>query len=273
MTSAYAFSTSNAVGLPSNTIGRPSRTPAGRRQRARASPRPSAARTSMSSAPTEDMTTSDWRAFRARLVATQESPGVPQAVPHGLSIPTSMKWAHAIPTPEVGACVITTLRHDWPDSFAHLRRAVILLTHVSKSGVQGILLNRPTRYTVRTHRSVLSRVGSEFCDNRVMLGGDCSTGSLEVVHPFSPDVCQGACEIVPGVSKGGFNAARVLVRERRVNPFLFSFFVAYSKWSVESFDAELKKGAWNIVACSPSMLFSPDGLLSDNLWATLNAYV
>lgn len=161
----------------------------------------------------------------------------------------------------------------WPASFAHLRRAVILLTSVSPTaGVSGLLFTRPTRFTVATHASVLARVGADFADNRVMLGGDCSTGSLDVVHPFSNGACSGAVDIMPGLARGGFNAARALVRERRADPSLFRFFVAHSKWSADSFDAEMCRGVWNVVACSPALLMSEDAALPDRLWQTLDAY-
>lgn len=93
-----------------------------------------------------------------------------------------------------------------------------------------------------------------FERNVVHLGGDCSTGSLEVLHGVSPDVCEGAREVVRGVYRGGFNASRELVGSGRFRARDFRFFVAYSKWTWEQFEAEVERGAWYIACCSPELV-------------------
>lgn len=234
----------------------------------------------MSAAPAEGMTTSDWRAFRAHLLTAYR---LQRPTHHHESLIDRTEasgekeddsvWAHRLPHVEVGACLIADSRHQWPKSFEHLRRAVIVVTDVTPTGLSGLLLNRPTRFTVATHASVLGQVGKEFLPNRVMLGGDCSTGSLNMLHPFTPYECPGATAIIPGLSHGGFNAARALVRDGRAPASAFRFFVAYAKWTHDSFNAEMDRGAWNIVACAPSLLLSSDANDPYQLWNTLNSFL
>lgn len=101
---------------------------------------------------------------------------------------------------------------------------------------------------------MLGRVGSVFADNVVRLGGDCSTGRLEVLHGLSGQSCTGASEIVPGLFRGGFNASRALVKGERAQACDFNFFVAYSKWTWDQLNAEMGRGAWRIISCAPHVL-------------------
>lgn len=216
---------------------------------------------------------SDWRAFRAHLVASQRinMHALHFAHPSFLS-PT--RWAHPQPNVEVGCVLLANSSYKWPTAFQHLQRAVVLITDVTPNGVSGLLLSRLTKYRVGTHRSVLGRVGKPFESNWVRLGGDCSTGSLEVLHGISDDVCEGAREIVPGLWRGGFNASRKLVGNGERSAGEFHFFVAYSKWTLEQMDAERKAGAWNVISCAPGVLL--EGLneghqnYGADLWEDIN---
>lgn len=195
----------------------------------------------------------DWRVFRAHLVAADRArlTALYHSHPSLISSPT---WAHPLPAVEVGAVLLARSNHKWPRNFAHLDHAVVLVTDVTDAGVSGLLLNRPTKYTVGAHASVLARVGKAFERNLVHLGGDCSTGSLEVLHGHGPATVAGAREIAPGLYRGGFNASRALVQAGRAKSDDFHFFVAYSKWTWEQFNAEVGRGAWSVAACAPDVL-------------------
>lgn len=271
-----------AFASPSPPSLRPIAPPLAPTRRQRASPPPSASAAS----PAEgDLATSDWRAFRAHLrvcarlnvapahhlststaatstslISTSYSPSAPPPV-----------WAHALPAPEVGALLVASPSHEWPEPFAHLRRALILLTAHSSAGTSGILLNRPTALRVGQHGPALARVGAEFADAPLMLGGDCSTGSLTVVHSFPPTLVPGATPIIPGVYVGGLNGARRVVREGKARPTDFRFFVAYAKWTADSLNAELERGAWRVASCSPALLLALDGTDTERAWREVDA--
>lgn len=119
---------------------------------------------------------------------------------------------------------------------------------------------------MRDHKSVLGRIGVEFSENRVNLGGDCSTGTLEMLHSLPPALCSGSTQIVPGLSRGGFNASRRLVKNKLVAADHFQLFVAYSRWTREQFEAEMEKGAWSIVSCSPKLVLEAGKSDSKAFW-------
>lgn len=253
----------------------------GKRVRSKGYHTPIMSATPLDETPIEGTVSTDWRQYRAHLVATHRTKRAP-FVHHCTTHLTTeedqnpnddaIHWAHALPHVEVGACLIASPSHKWPPSFAHLQKAVILVTMIKPTKMSGILLNRPTQFQVGTHTSALARAGREFSNNRIMLGGDCSTGTLEVLHPFSPTLCAGATQIIPGLSRGGFNAARKLVSEGIASSNDFHFFVAYSKWTSESFSAEFERGAWNVVACSSHLLLSDQNRHENWLWTTLNSF-
>lgn len=195
----------------------------------------------------------DWRLFRAHLIAAQRT-NLPSLYHSHPSLEDSRQWAHPLPSVEVGAILIANPSHKWPRNFAHLDHAVVLITDITQTGVSGILLNRPTRYTVGKHAAVLGRVGKAFQHNVVHLGGDCSTGSLEVLHPHPPSTVPGAMQIVPGLYRGGFNGSRALVQAGRATPTDFHFFVAYSKWTWEQLHGEMNDSAWLVAACAPDVV-------------------
>ena len=81
-------------------------------------------------------------------------------------------------------------------------------------------------------------------------------GSLEILHKYPPAKCPGATELIPGVSLGGFNASRQMVRNGSASPLDFHFFVAYARWTWQQLQAELEREAWIIAACSEQVLLS-----------------
>lgn len=230
------------------------------------------------SAPTpQDNLLSDWRSFRAHLIAADKANVTTFHHTHpSLASQQPSLWAHKMPFVERGCCLLAKRGYKWPSSFAHLNSAVILITDVTDGAVSGILLNRPTRFHVANHASVLARVGDAFKRNLVHLGGDCSTGSLEMLHKLPPSECMGAVQIVPGVSRGGFNASRALVNNGAASPNDFHFFVAYSRWTREQLQAEMEQDAWEVLSCAPDLLIGEhleQRQSQDDLWKKIMSFV
>lgn len=92
---------------------------------------------------------SDWRAFRARLVAAQradapaDGAGGSQA-PAG--VPLGGKWAHALQEPERGCLLIATEKLDGVHIF---ERTVVLLLSAGAGGPTGVILNRPSLMLIK----------------------------------------------------------------------------------------------------------------------------
>lgn len=208
-----------------------------------------------------DVSRADWRSFRARLVHSEQA---------DLPSIAGEEWAHPLAHVEVGCVLVSDPGHSWPASFAHLNRAVVLVTSVSARAVSGLLLTRPTRFRVGDRESAVGRAGFEFGDNILHLGGDASLGSLEVLHGH--DV-PGARALVPGLSVGGLNGARAAVRRGEATTKDFHFFVAYARWGRDQLTEELAGGAWAVAACAPGVILGAgleeDGREPEALWRRL----
>lgn len=209
----------------------------------------------------------DWRAFRARLASQQLFGQSPHRSDYGYG---GDIWAHRLWRVERGAVLVASRTHTWPPAFSHLRDAVVLVTDVGADGVCGLLLNRPTARRVRAAPAVLARVGGPFRENVVHRGGDCSAGSLEMLHGVRTELCDGAEMVVPGVFRGGFNASRRLVVEGVVDADSFRFFVAYSKWTWSGLHDEMHRGAWHMVSCSPQIILQRD---TESLWRNVMSMI
>lgn len=200
-------------------------------------------------------------ASRAQLVSTAAKyPGSPRRADQDLG-----HWIHPLPGPEKGAILIahplmfttsqTYFSHSVrqisplgpaPSRVRSLTRwvsQVIFVFEHSAIGSSGLILNRPTQYSIREVQGT-ELLRPEFEGNRLLLGGDMGPETIHVLHaqgdlqvecPPSPNgfhagtcqltsaglndgLCsdivvprrclQGAVEIIDGVYLGGFEAAK-----------------------------------------------------------------
>ena len=118
------------------------------------------------------------------------------------------RWAHRLEHIEQG-CVL--LSH--PEMFrgghqTYFHQAVIFVISHSHDHTAGIILNRPTQYT-------MGQVGGSsdllpaFQENRLFLGGDVNDSVLYIMH--TRQGLEGASEIVDGVYLGGHDACKAAV--------------------------------------------------------------
>ncbi|KAJ8903882.1 hypothetical protein NDN08_000415 [Rhodosorus marinus] len=194
-----------------------------------------------------------WRDFRLRLI---EKEGGRVGV-------SSRGWAHEVNVLEPGTCLISNVNHQWSETHKHRNKAVVLVTKATDTECTGLMLNRELGQHVHDIPSIEARVGREFRDNPVHLGGDCSLGTIEMIHTVPPERCPGAEEIVPGLYKGGFNASRELIQDRLADPSSFRFLLGYTQWKTEDLRREIKNKVWHQVACSTDLLLAGTG---EQLW-------
>jgi putative AlgH/UPF0301 family transcriptional regulator len=211
---------------------------------------------SSSPAPAQADRLRHWRDVRARLVASESA-----SEPASIGVPTLQaspplgheSYVHPLGQLEVGACLIASTTHTWPKPIDYLRHAVVLITDVDASkGVAGLIMNRPTGCTVAQSPTVLARVGKQFADNNVNIGGDCPIGVLEVLHD-NEDVA-GADEVIPGLYRGGVSACRELVSSGRADADTFHFLISYTRWTWQQLAEEMSFGAWVTAAVSSDIL-------------------
>ncbi|XP_073279422.1 uncharacterized protein [Primulina huaijiensis] len=210
---------------------------------------------------------SDWRAFRARLVANQSQsirPGhqsVDQnahASPH-TPIPFGSKWAHTIHEPEKGCLLIATEKLDGVHIF---ERTVILLLSTGPIGPTGLILNRPSLMSIKDMKSYSFDVSGTFSDRPLFFGGPLE----EVMFLVSPKE-EGNTEIVEksGVfeevmkglyygTKESVGCAVEMVKRDMLKVGEFRFCDGYCGWDKEQLRNEIRAGYWTVAACSSGVV-------------------
>ncbi|XP_011098683.1 uncharacterized protein LOC105177291 [Sesamum indicum] len=211
--------------------------------------------------------TSDWRSFRARLVARERAfplEELPDAV-LDLDAPTDQpqpmtigdKWAHTIHEPEKGCLLIATEKLDGVHIF---ERTVILLLSTGPIGPTGIILNRPSLMSIKEMRSSALDVSGAFSDRPLFFGGPLEEG-LFLVSPQQENDGVGKSGVFEEVMKGLYygtkesvGCAAEMVRRNAVQVEEFRFFDGYCAWEREQLRDEIWAGYWTVAACSPSVV-------------------
>ncbi|CAI5993032.1 unnamed protein product [Closterium sp. NIES-65] len=238
-----------------------------------ASPSPAPSSPDDSAAPL--LSATDWRTFRARLVASEraevrvrpgdggvslgESLGEGALVVEGVEVGET--WAHALLAPEKGCLLVASeLLHG----YKFFERSVILLLSVGTSiedGPYGIALNKPYRSRVQEVDGMDPSLSSTFGPCRVHLGGPIGWRSVLLVHGI-PGL-GGHTEIAPGAFVGGglqgLQTALRAVKTGKAAAEDFQFVVGYSGWGGEQLMREVEQGWWYVAACSSDLLLKAAG--------------
>ena len=158
---------------------------------------------------------SDWRKFRAKLVARFES---------SENEPT--EWAHPLPAPELG-CVLVAHPLMFTKQQTYFNLAVIFVFVHDQTGSAGLILNKPTRYTFG-ELDVTKNVSLGFEENPLYLGGDVGDDSLNLLHRFKD--LGNSVEVVEGVYLNGYEEAQQAVLRGTKNASDFKWYARYCGW-------------------------------------------
>lgn len=214
----------------------------------------------------------DWREFRARLVsgASASSPTHPSdADDADAPAPgTSSGWAHPLTAPEAGAVLIA---HPllFTTSQTYFHQSVVLLISHGPDGSAGLILNKPSQYTLADVGGVDALLPA--CGGCTLhLGGDVERASVHVVHalPSLP----GAVQVVPGVCVGGVEAAAAATASGAAPADAFQWLSGYCGWSPGQLASEVEAGVWTVAAADAATLLSasrPGGPRGRALWHAL----
>jgi putative transcriptional regulator len=141
----------------------------------------------------------------------------------------------------------------------NFRRSVVLITEHQEEGTVGFILNQKSAL-------LLSDVIPEFenADFPVYIGGPVGTDTVHFLHRCYDKLNDGE-EIGKGVYWGGnFEALKILITGKIIDPSEIKFFIGYSGWGTEQLKEELKENTW-IVSDSyhSDVVFSND---EEDLW-------
>nr|XP_004304264.2 PREDICTED: uncharacterized protein LOC101304985 [Fragaria vesca subsp. vesca] len=224
-----------------------------------------------SSSPSDDdykpSINTDWRSFRAKLVAAEKAslPKLPTSIVGDLDtvvdqpqpITVGDKWAHTIHEPERGCLLLATEKLDGVHIF---ERTVILVLSTGPMGPSGIILNRPSLMSIKETGSTVLDVAGTFSDRPLFFGGPLDEG-LFLVRPKKGDDKVGGSgvfdEVVKGLyygTKESVGCAAEMVKRNMVGLGDFRFFDGYCGWEKEQLNNEIRAGYWTVAACSPSVI-------------------
>ncbi|CAL9096030.1 unnamed protein product [Musa textilis] len=220
-------------------------------------------------------TLSDWRDFRANLVAWEQE----QEVDSGALLKDTasnepsqrlgMKWAHPIPVPETGCVLIATEKLDGVPSFE--RTVVLLLRSGSRDpreGPFGIILNRSLHRKIKHMKSSNPDLATVFADCSVHYGGPLEA-NMFLVRTDDSLCLPGFEEVVSGIRFGARNRldeAAALVKKGVLRPEDFRFFVGYAGWQFDQLLDEIVSDYWVVAACSSHVIDGATLGSSSDLW-------
>lgn len=209
---------------------------------------------------------SDWRSFRARLVAGERAarPEVPSAlvnldtvVDRPIPVTIGDKWAHEIHEPEKGCLLIATEKLNGVHIF---ERAVILLLSAGPLGVSGIILNQPSLMSIKESKSTVLDVAGTFSDRPLYFGGPLEE-EIFLVSPLGGDDGVARSGVFEEVMKGLYygtkervGCAAEMVKRSVVGAGDFTFFDGSCGWARGLLNDEIRAGYWAVAACSPSVI-------------------
>lgn len=213
----------------------------------------------------------DWREFRARLIAstrsaessavagtsTVDADGAGSALESGANL-----WAHEVPGPEKGALLLAHPQMFRGSQTYFSLAAVLLLDH-DASGSYGVILNRPTQYHMAQLQTDIPPLHA-FPGNRLFLGGD--VGETAMVVLTRQHNVEGAVEVMRGVYLCNIVAAEAAVKAGVAEPNDFRFYAKYAGWGAGQLASECKAGVWFCAAASAALALSDEAEHGRELW-------
>jgi putative transcriptional regulator len=209
----------------------------------------------------------DWRAFRARLVASSSGLATTETISSSTALPgetttTSPSsllnaeddvWAHEITTLEPGCLLLAS-----PAFFTHTQtyfsQAVILLAdHSPSQGSYGFILNKPTEHRIAQVNST-GVLPEALNPCTLYLGGDVNKESVSVVH--SVPGLQDTREVVPGVFLGGIHGLGRKMENGELTPPEVKIMIGMAGWGPGQLQEEVARGVWVVASASKHVILS-----------------
>ncbi|MFO7703331.1 YqgE/AlgH family protein [Psychroflexus maritimus] len=119
-------------------------------------------------------------------------------------------------------------------------RSVILLSHHSKTGSVGFILNKLLSVTLN---ELVPEIKVNF---KIFNGGPVEQDNLYFIHKV-PELIPNSIRIEEGIFWGGsFEKIITLINEEEINEADIKFFLGYSGWDAQQLEDELEKDTWVI---------------------------
>lgn len=200
----------------------------------------------------------DWRAFRAKLVASSSGSASPDAGP----LTDDTPWAHHIPSPEQG-CLLLASPLFFLESQTYFDKSVILLHSHGPRGSAGIIINRPTQHRIGDLKG--TTLPREYNPCTLYMGGDVDRNAVSLLHGL-PNVPH-SVQIVPGVYMGGLEGVRAALAAGQTTSDQVKMIVSQAGWGPGQLEDEVARGVWFPAAASSHVMLQPMAMGSgQELW-------
>ncbi len=138
-------------------------------------------------------------------------------------------------------------------------KSVVLICEYSADGVVGLVLNKPTEYT-------LGELLSGFDNSRLSVceGGPVQKDALLLVHKM-PDRLGGALISGDLYWGGSFDQLEVLINAEAVHNEALRVFMGYSGWSAGQLQHEIEQNSWLVIPFNEQLVFNT---LVQDIWNT-----
>ena len=203
----------------------------------------------------------DWRMRRAQLLAGDDVRWAEQLARNkNAALKGAPIWVHPLDEPEPGAVLLADpqMGHFQQQYFA---QCVILVLEHSEQGSIGVILNRPTPFSLDGGEQIPPAFRNR---GTVNFGGDVQGNAI--VHTAAE--VSDAKELMPGLFYGGsLQEAGQQVESGQHTVEDFRFFVGVCGWGPGQLSAEIARGgSWHCAACSRELLLAPRRHYQPALW-------
>ena len=159
-----------------------------------------------------------------------------------------------IPTPfkpAVGRILISVPFYS--DSFFY--RTVVILTDYDKSNCVGLVINKPSQFSVK---EIVSKIN---IDDPIYVGGPVSYSLAFTLHNYPS--FERRKELIEGVYIGFDDNIISLMEKKRVPGLKYKFFAGYSGWYPKQLENEIKENLWVVSTADSELIFDTP---ADQIW-------
>lgn len=129
------------------------------------------------------------------------------------------------------------------EDFCFKRSITILIDH-DKEGSMGVIVNKPTRFTLNEMMPELA------CNESVplYLGGPVGTNMMFFIHSLGKDAIPGSEQLAPGLFYGGdFEIMKLFLADGENINEKVKFMVGYSGWAARQLTSEVNRHDWAVL--------------------------
>jgi len=158
------------------------------------------------------------------------------------------------PEPERGSLLVAK---PTVEDFCFKRSVTILVEHDNEEGTMGLIVNKPTRFTLG---EVIPEIeGAD--DVPLYLGGPVGTNQLFFLHSLGADIIPGSIPVTPELFFGGdFDVIKMYLAAGEPVEGKMKFMVGYSGWTVGQLSNEVKRHDWAVLkGAEAGLMMNPNG--------------